>query len=124
MAKFFIDRPIFAIVIAILIMLVGGLSIVSMPIEQYPTIAPPSIQETSTCSDRSMRCASGSIRTSSTAIGAESEVRAAPETRERNGCTPMDIKSISGSAGHQAFRRRPDARPRQGRVRLSRVAPL
>jgi multidrug efflux pump len=44
MAKFFIDRPIFAIVIAILAMLVGGLSIVSMPIEQYPTIAPPSIQ--------------------------------------------------------------------------------
>src|SRR5438132_7467132 len=48
MAKFFIDRPIFAIVIAILIMLVGGLSILSMPIEQYPTIAPPSIQITST----------------------------------------------------------------------------
>src|SRR5437899_12800889 len=44
MAKFFIDRPIFAIVIAILAMLAGGLSIVSMPIEQYPTIAPPSIQ--------------------------------------------------------------------------------
>src|ERR1700680_3549862 len=48
MAKFFIDRPIFAIVIAILVMLAGGLSIVSMPIEQYPTIAPPSIQVTST----------------------------------------------------------------------------
>src|SRR3982074_2355428 len=44
MAKFFIDRPIFAIVIAILTMLVGALSIFSMPIEQYPTIAPPSIQ--------------------------------------------------------------------------------
>src|SRR5882757_113550 len=48
MAKFFIDRPIFAIVIAIMIMLAGGLSIVSMPIEQYPTIAPPSIQITTT----------------------------------------------------------------------------
>ena len=48
MAKFFIDRPIFAIVIAILIMLAGGLSIFSMPIEQYPTIAPPSIQITAT----------------------------------------------------------------------------
>ena len=46
MAKFFIDRPIFAIVIAILVMLGGGLSILSMPIEQYPTIAPPSIQIT------------------------------------------------------------------------------
>src|SRR5258706_3784217 len=48
MAKFFIARPIFAIVIAILVMLAGGLSIVSMPIEQYPTIAPPSIQITAT----------------------------------------------------------------------------
>jgi len=48
MAKFFIDRPIFAIVIAILIMLGGGLSILSMPIEQYPTIAPPSIQISAT----------------------------------------------------------------------------
>src|SRR6202163_546032 len=48
MAKFFIDRPIFAIVIAILVMLAGGLSIVSMPIEQYPTIAPPSVQVTAT----------------------------------------------------------------------------
>jgi multidrug efflux pump len=44
MARFFIDRPIFAIVLAILIMLGGALSIASLPIEQYPTIAPPSIQ--------------------------------------------------------------------------------
>jgi hydrophobe/amphiphile efflux-1 (HAE1) family protein len=48
MARFFIDRPIFAIVIAILIMLVGGLSIARLPIEQYPTIAPPSVQITTT----------------------------------------------------------------------------
>jgi multidrug efflux pump len=44
MARFFIDRPIFAIVLAILIMLAGGLSIMSLPVEQYPSIAPPSIQ--------------------------------------------------------------------------------
>jgi hydrophobe/amphiphile efflux-1 (HAE1) family protein len=48
MAKFFIDRPIFAIVIAVLIMLAGGLSIMSLPIEQYPPIAPPSVQITTT----------------------------------------------------------------------------
>src|SRR5260370_5648506 len=48
MAKFFIDRPIFAIVIAILVMLAGGLAIRSMPMEQYPAIAPPSIQITAT----------------------------------------------------------------------------
>ncbi len=44
MAKFFINRPIFAIVIALLIMLGGALSIFSLPIEQYPPIAPPTVQ--------------------------------------------------------------------------------
>ncbi|CAM2141159.1 multidrug efflux pump RND permease AcrB [Pararobbsia alpina] len=44
MAKFFIDRPIFAWVIAIVLMLAGALSIGRLPVEQYPTIAPPSIQ--------------------------------------------------------------------------------
>src|SRR5258706_820315 len=46
MSRFFIDRPIFAIVIALLMMLAGGLSILTMPVEQYPNIAPPSIQVT------------------------------------------------------------------------------
>lgn len=41
MPNFFIDRPIFAWVIAIIIMLAGGLSILKLPVAQYPTIAPP-----------------------------------------------------------------------------------
>jgi hydrophobe/amphiphile efflux-1 (HAE1) family protein len=48
MPRFFIARPIFAIVIAILIMLAGGLSIARLAIEQYPSIAPPSIQVSTT----------------------------------------------------------------------------
>ncbi|MGS0893667.1 efflux RND transporter permease subunit [Burkholderia stagnalis] len=44
MAKFFIDRPIFAWVIAIILMLAGIAAIFTLPISQYPTIAPPSIQ--------------------------------------------------------------------------------
>lgn len=48
MAKFFIDRPIFAWVIAIIIMLAGGLAILKLPIAQYPTVAPPAIQLTAT----------------------------------------------------------------------------
>jgi multidrug efflux pump len=43
MAKFFIDRPVFAWVIALVIMLAGGLSLNQLPIEQYPSIAPPSV---------------------------------------------------------------------------------
>ncbi|MBK1636410.1 efflux RND transporter permease subunit [Rhodovulum adriaticum] len=43
MARFFIDRPVFAWVISILIMGVGLLSIFSLPVAQYPQIAPPSV---------------------------------------------------------------------------------
>lgn len=43
MPKFFIDRPIFAWVIAIIIMLAGLLAIIKLPVAQYPTIAPPSV---------------------------------------------------------------------------------
>ena len=43
MARFFIDRPVFAWVISIIIMGVGLLSILSLPISQYPQIAPPSV---------------------------------------------------------------------------------
>ena len=43
MSRFFIERPIFAWVLAIIIMLVGALSIAKLPIAQYPTIAPPAI---------------------------------------------------------------------------------
>jgi multidrug efflux pump len=43
MARFFIDRPIFAWVIALFIMVLGGVAIKQLPIAQYPSVAPPSI---------------------------------------------------------------------------------
>ncbi len=43
MSRFFIDRPVFAWVITIIIMLAGLLSIRTLPVEQYPNIAPPSV---------------------------------------------------------------------------------
>jgi len=43
MARFFIDRPIFAWVIAIITMLAGSLAITQLPISRYPTIAPPTV---------------------------------------------------------------------------------
>ncbi|WP_287815366.1 efflux RND transporter permease subunit, partial [Pseudomonas sp.] len=43
MSKFFIDRPIFAWVVALVIMLVGALSILNLPVNQYPSIAPPAV---------------------------------------------------------------------------------
>lgn len=44
MANFFIDRPIFAWVIAIIISLTGLLAINSLPVEQYPNLAPPTVR--------------------------------------------------------------------------------
>ena len=43
MSKFFIHRPIFAIVISIIIVLVGLISAVQLPIAQYPQISPPTV---------------------------------------------------------------------------------
>ncbi len=43
MAQFFIDRPIFAWVIALFILVMGGVAITQLPIAQYPPVAPPSI---------------------------------------------------------------------------------
>jgi multidrug efflux pump len=43
-SRFFIDRPIFAAVLSIVITLVGGIALVSLPIAQYPPITPPSVQ--------------------------------------------------------------------------------
>ena len=46
MANFFIDRPIFAWVLAILLCLTGTLAIFSLPVEQYPDLAPPNVRVT------------------------------------------------------------------------------
>ncbi|MDX2083253.1 MAG: efflux RND transporter permease subunit [Rickettsiales bacterium] len=43
MSNFFIDRPIFSWVLAIIVMMAGALALFKMPIEQYPNIAPPSV---------------------------------------------------------------------------------
>ena len=43
MAAFFIQRPIFAWVIALFVMVMGAVAITQLPIAQYPPVAPPSI---------------------------------------------------------------------------------
>ncbi|MDI9222737.1 efflux RND transporter permease subunit [Pantoea sp. EA-12] len=44
MSRFFIDRPIFAWVLAIIVMLAGAISILKLPVEQYPDVAPTAVQ--------------------------------------------------------------------------------
>jgi multidrug efflux pump subunit AcrB len=42
-SHFFIDRPIFAAVLAIVTVIVGGIAYVSLPVAQYPDVVPPTI---------------------------------------------------------------------------------
>ena len=48
MSKFFINRPIVAIVISILTVIVGAITVVSLPVSQFPSIAPPEVQVSTT----------------------------------------------------------------------------
>ena len=48
MVNFFIGRPIFATVLALLMLLIGGICIFVLPIAQYPEITPPQVQVTTT----------------------------------------------------------------------------
>ena len=61
MARFFIDRPIFAWVIAIVIMLAGALSITQLPLEQYPDIAPPTVKIAATYTGASAKTVEDSV---------------------------------------------------------------
>ncbi|MFN7289775.1 MAG: efflux RND transporter permease subunit, partial [Pirellula sp.] len=46
LARFFVDRPVFATVLSIIIVMLGGISLMQLPIAQYPEVAPPTIQIT------------------------------------------------------------------------------
>jgi multidrug efflux pump len=61
MARFFIDRPIFAWVIAIIIMVAGAISITQLPIARYPTIAPPTVTISATYPGASAQTVENSI---------------------------------------------------------------
>jgi hydrophobe/amphiphile efflux-1 (HAE1) family protein len=62
-SHFFIDRPKFATVLAIITLIVGGLSYFTLPIEQYPQIAPPTIQVVATYPGASAEIAAKTVAT-------------------------------------------------------------
>ena len=61
MARFFIDRPIFAWVLAILVMVAGGLAIAKLPVSMYPEVAPPAIEVTATYPGASAKVVEDSV---------------------------------------------------------------
>jgi multidrug efflux pump len=90
MARFFIDRPVFAIVISLFLLLVGTLSLISLPVGEFPAIALPTVQ----------------VRASY--LGASSnvveEAVTAPLDRQINGATDMlYIKGVSGDDGSSSL---------------------
>jgi len=83
-SRFFIDRPIFAIVIAVFITLIGAFAYPALPLAQYPEIAPPTI----------------SIRTAYAGASAETlaETVAAPIEQEVNGVEGMLYMTSSSTS--------------------------
>src|SRR5215213_6160378 len=61
MARFFIDRPIFAWVIALFVIVLGAVSITQLPISQYPPVAPPAINISATYPGASARTLEESV---------------------------------------------------------------
>ena len=51
-SRTFVERPRFAMVIAIVLTIAGGLGITKLPVSQYPRLTPPSIQVSSPCRSR------------------------------------------------------------------------
>ncbi|KAF1045706.1 efflux RND transporter permease subunit [Xylophilus sp.] len=116
MVRFFIERPIFAWVVAIFIMLLGAVSITRLPIAQYPAVAPPTIQVTATYPG-------------ATAQTLEDSVLAVIE-REMNGATGllyMEATAQANGTGTIALSFDPGINPDLAQVdvqnRLSRASP-
>ena len=119
-SHFFIDRPIFATVLSILIMLLGGAAYFTLPVAQYPEIAPPTIE----------------VRASYPGASAEvvADTVATPIEQEINGVEDMLYMSSQATgdgqlADHRHLRARHRSRHRAGagaeprRRRRSRACP-
>ena len=90
LSHFFIERPIFASVVAILITLVGAISYVGLPVAQYPEIAPPTIVVTANYPGASAEIVADTVAT--------------PLEQEINGVEDMLYMSSQSTANGQAAR--------------------
>ena len=116
MAQFFIDRPIFAWVIALFILVLGGVAIKQLPIAQYPTVAPPSIIVTAVYPGASAQTLEDSVISV-----IEQEMNGSPgliyleSTSQANGVGSITLTFESGTS--------PDLAQVDVQNRLSRAAP-
>jgi hydrophobic/amphiphilic exporter-1 (mainly G- bacteria), HAE1 family len=90
MAQFFIRRPVFAIVISILLVLVGGVALMRLPVERYPQLSPPNIQVSATYPGASAEIVEQSVAT--------------PIEQQVNGVDRMIyMRSVNASDGRMAL---------------------
>ena len=116
MTKFFIERPIFAIVIALFILVFGGVAITQLPIAQYPPVAPPTIVLTATYPGASAQTMDEAV-----VSVVEQELNGSP------GMIYMESVSQSNGTGTITISYEPGTNPDLAQVdvqnRLSRAAP-
>ena len=116
MSKFFIERPIFAIVIALFILVFGGVAITQLPIAQYPPVAPPTIVLTATYPGASAQTMDEAVISV-----VEQELNGSP------GMIYMESVSQSNGTGTITISYDPSTNPDLAQVdvqnRLSRAAP-
>lgn len=116
MAKFFIDRPIFAWVIALFIIVLGSVAITQLPVSQYPPVAPPSIVVSATYPGASAQTLEDSVISV-----IEQEMNGSP------GLLYMESVSQANGTGSITLSFEPGTNPDLAQVdvqnRLSRAAP-
>ena len=117
MAHFFIDRPVFAWVIAILIMLAGLLSIWTLPVSQYPAIAPPSIAITANYPGASAQTVQDSVtQVIEQQMNGLDGLRYMSSTSESNGQATITLTFANGT--------NPDTAQMQVQNKLQLASPL
>jgi multidrug efflux pump len=116
MSKFFIERPIFAIVIALFVLVFGAVAITQLPISQYPPVAPPTIVLTATYPGASAKTMDEAVISV-----VEQELNGSP------GMIYMESVSQSNGTGTITISYEPGTNPDLAQVdvqnRLSRAAP-
>lgn len=98
MEKFFVSRPIFAISLAIVIVLVGLISIMSLPIEQYPDITPPVVEVSATYDGADAETVNNAVATPvAQAVMGVSDMLYMQATSSNNGAMVLQVTFDIGS---------------------------
>jgi multidrug efflux pump subunit AcrB len=95
LARFFVDRPVFATVLSIVIVMLGGIALLQLPVAQYPDVAPPTIQITATYPGANAQVVADTV--------------AAPIEQEVNGVEGMMYMSSRGARAEPCCHRRSQA---------------